>query len=62
MNFFLNIFSKYRKYLRGKKVALVGPASYLTKLNNGKIIDDHEIVVRVNRGLEVVNEFKDNLL
>lgn len=61
MNFFSNFFSQYRKYLRGKKVALVGPASYLTKLNNGKLIDDHEIVVRVNRGLEVINKFKDNL-
>ena len=48
---------KYQNYLSGKRVALVGPAAYLTKLNTGKYIDSFDIVVRVNRGTEVIDKY-----
>lgn len=51
----------YLSYISNKKVALVGPASYLTILNMGKIIDSHDIVVRVNRGLELISSYPKNV-
>ncbi len=36
----------YADYLKGKTVALVGPANYLQ--GQGEIIDSHDVVVRVN--------------
>ena len=35
------------EYLRDKRVAIVGPAPYLTGLGKGKIIDNYDVVVRV---------------
>ena len=53
--------NKYQDYLNGKKVALVGPAEYLTKLNTGKYIDSFDVVVRINRGTEVINKYFDSI-
>ena len=52
---------KYLNYLSGKKVALVGPAEYLTKLNTGKYIDSFDVVVRINRGTEVIDKYFDSI-
>ena len=52
---------KYQNYLNGKKVALVGPAEYLTKLNTGKYIDSFDVVVRINRGTEVIDKYFDSI-
>ena len=52
---------KYQNYLSGKRVALVGPAAYLTKLNTGKYIDSFDIVVRVNRGTEVIDKYFNSI-
>ena len=52
---------KYIDYLSGKKVALVGPAEYLTKLNTGKYIDSFDVVVRVNRGTEVIDKYFNSI-
>ena len=52
---------KYQKYLSGKRVALVGPAAYLTKLNTGKYIDSFDIVVRVNRGTELLDKYSNSI-
>lgn len=38
------------KYIKGKTVAIVGNAQSIFDKNNGKEIDDHEIVIRFNRG------------
>ena len=51
----------YLSYISNKKVALVGPASYLTNLNMGEIIDSHDIVVRVNRGLELIADYPESV-
>lgn len=40
---------KFREYLRGKSVAIVGRAGKLDQMEQGKKIDSHDVVVRVNR-------------
>lgn len=52
---------KYQNYLSGKRVALVGPAAYLTKLNTGKHIDSYDVVVRINRGTELLDRYFNSL-
>jgi len=51
----------YQNYLSGKRVALIGPAEYLTKLDTGKYIDSFDIVVRVNRGTEVIDKYFNSI-
>ena len=52
---------KYLKFLYSKSVALVGPAEYLTNLKLGEKIDSYDIVVRVNRGMELIDKYPDSL-
>lgn len=52
---------KYLNFLNRKKVALVGPAEYLTKLNTGKYIDSFDVVVRINRGTEVIDKYFESI-
>lgn len=52
---------RYYNYIEGKSIALVGPAEYLTKTKNGKIIDDFDIVVRINRGTELIDRYSDSI-
>lgn len=40
---------KFAKYLNGKSVAIVGRAGNLHKMEQGELIDSHDIVVRVHR-------------
>tara|TARA_A100001391_G_scaffold73126_2_gene47007 strand:- start:7336 stop:8619 length:1284 start_codon:yes stop_codon:yes gene_type:complete len=42
-----NLNKDFENYVRGKRVALVGPAPYLMGKSRGKLIDDHDIVVRI---------------
>ena len=42
----------YLKFLKGKRVIIVGPAESLLERGNGEFIDSFDIVVRVNRGIE----------
>ena len=39
----------YLKFIEGKTVAIVGPAQYMMGKNLGEEIDNHDIVVRINR-------------
>lgn len=41
----------YRDWLRGKRVAIVGPASTLQGLSLGELIDSYDVVVRLNASL-----------
>ena len=45
------------EYLKDKKVALVGPAPYLIDKNRGKIIDDHDVVVRIQPEIFCVEDY-----
>lgn len=38
-------------YLKGKRIAFVGPAPYLSGTGAGKEIDDYDIVVRIQHGI-----------
>tara|TARA_R110000851_G_scaffold32200_2_gene86602 strand:- start:5587 stop:6315 length:729 start_codon:yes stop_codon:yes gene_type:complete len=44
----------YRKLLQNKRVAIVGPAESAFFSERGDYIDSFDVVVRVNRGIEVV--------
>jgi len=44
----------FKSHLRGKTVALVGPANYLSEFEFGKEINSRDIVIRINRGMELV--------
>tara|TARA_B100000242_G_C43054350_1_gene493033 strand:+ start:2467 stop:3240 length:774 start_codon:yes stop_codon:yes gene_type:complete len=50
--------STLKKYVEGKKVALVGPANYLNYFEFGPIIDSCDLTARVNRGIELVADNK----
>ena len=44
--------------LKNKTVALVGPASYMVGSKLGAQIDSHDIIVRLNRGIESIHEYR----
>ena len=51
---------KFCEIIDNKNIALVGPAKYMLNSNLGKEIDQHDIVIRINRGIESTNlYFKD---
>ncbi len=47
----------YKNIIEGKSVAVVGPASYLEGSGLGKEIDSHDLVIRINRGCELINKY-----
>lgn len=53
--------SKFKELIRNKRVALVGPANYLTLFNWGEIIDSYDVVARINRGMELIDSFPNAL-
>lgn len=44
---------KIESYIRGKSVCIVGPAPYLEKHTRGSIIDKYDIIVRLNKGINM---------
>jgi|ETNvirnome_2_130_1030620.scaffolds.fasta_scaffold36669_2 hypothetical protein len=46
----------YKDYVTGKRIAIIGPASYSLSLNIGSMIDSYDLVVRVGRSLEVLKQ------
>lgn len=53
--------SAYRRYLRGKNVVLVGPASTLRGQGLGEFIDSHDVVVRLNHAWPLPEELKPDI-
>jgi uncharacterized protein (TIGR01627 family) len=43
--------------IKGKSVAIVGPAKYMEDSKLGEEIDNHEVVVRINRGIESIENY-----
>lgn len=43
--------NKFKEYLKNKKVILVGPADHV---NDGKFIDSYDVVVRMNKGIDMI--------
>ena len=52
---------EYFDFLNGKRVAIVGPAAYLTNLGTGPFIDDFDVVVRINRGMELIDTYSESI-
>ena len=53
--------AKYHDYLKGKRVTIVGPAAYLTKLATGAFIDSFDVIVRINRGMELIDTYSQSI-
>jgi len=51
----------FRNYIEGKSIAIVGPAEYMTSSGLGLDIDSHDIVVRINRSIELCDDYKDDI-
>lgn len=49
------------KYLRNKRVVLVGPAPSIIGSNQGKLIDDYDVVVRLNKAVPVPSKLKNDI-
>ena len=54
-------YEEIKQYLKNKSVALVGPATYMDGSNYGNEIDSHDIVVRINRGIESIEKYGDDI-
>ena len=52
---------KFTPLLKGKKVAIVGPAKYMMGKGWGEEIEKHDVVVRINRGIESTKKFPEDL-
>jgi len=57
----LDIKEKYKHYLKGKKVCIVGPAPKIIGSSAGKVIDSYDVVVRLNNGYMFCNKHKKDI-
>ena len=51
----------FEDFIKGKKVALVGPAAYMMDSGYGKEIEDSDVIVRINRSYESVEKFSRDI-
>lgn len=51
----------YGKFLKGKKVVLVGPSWENKGSNLGKLIDSYDVVVRMNMGMSYSNKLEKDM-
>ena len=56
---------QYSNFLKDKKVVIIGPAQYLTTKSfndfGEKIDNDFDVVVRLNRGMELIENYSSNI-
>jgi hypothetical protein len=52
---------KLKSFIENKKVALIGPASYLININQGEHIDKHDVVIRFNSGIIKNQKYAGNV-
>jgi len=50
---------KYSDYLKDKRVVIVAPGGYLKDMNNGKNIDNYDVIVRLNTALPIKENMFD---
>lgn len=48
---------EFDKMIRGKSVAIVGPAKYMMNSGLGKEIDRNDVVIRINRSVETTRQY-----
>jgi hypothetical protein len=51
----------YEKAIKGKNIALVGPGSNLIGKRYGELVDSHDVVVRTNRGCELIEKYFEDI-
>jgi hypothetical protein len=51
----------YLEFIKNRTVAIVGPAQYMMGKKLGEEIDNHDIVVRINRSIESCNNFSSDI-
>jgi hypothetical protein len=51
---------EYHEFLKGKRVALVGPAKSVEGTRQGQFIDSHDVVVRV-KSIHIPPDFQDDI-
>ena len=51
-----------QKYCKGKTIIIVGNSSRLLNSNNRNLIDNYDIVVRINRGYQYRRQFYDDYI
>tara|TARA_B100001250_G_C19716360_1_gene751664 strand:+ start:197 stop:967 length:771 start_codon:yes stop_codon:yes gene_type:complete len=49
---------KFSKYVAGKKIILMGPSPYTLNHERGEWVDNHDIVIRMNKSFPVKDEHK----
>jgi hypothetical protein len=54
MEYLQYVHEEYGKFLQNKKVAIVGPAESIFFNESGKYIDTFDIIIRINRGFEMI--------
>jgi hypothetical protein len=52
---------KLKFLIENKRVALIGPASYLVNINQGEHIDRHDVVIRFNSGIIQNQKYAGNI-
>ena len=52
---------KLKSLVENKKVALIGPASYLININQGEYIDKQDVVIRFNSGIIQNQKYAGNI-
>ena len=52
---------KLKTFIENKRIALIGPASYLVNINQGEHIDKHDVVIRFNSGIIRNEKYGDNV-
>lgn len=53
--------NKIQNYCNNKKIAIIGNSSSLLKHRYGKLIDSHDIVVRMNYAVPINKQLKQNI-
>lgn len=51
----------YENFIKGKNVALIGPGKYLLGKGKGHLIDKHDVIIRTNRGCELIEKYKNDI-
>jgi len=53
--------NKLKSLIENKNIAIVGPAKYMEESNLGNEIDSHDVVIRLNRGIESIEKHSKDI-
>jgi hypothetical protein len=52
---------KFEELIRGKRIAIVGPAKYMMNSGLGSEIDKNDVVIRINRSIETTRKYPNDI-